>query len=85
MNDLTPEQQIAQHYKAALDSCNLIDSIIALKPKEMTIEEATDTITRNVKHLEIMVAKNYWFGDELGVLTNAIAKGKYEPINVEEE
>ena len=83
-NTITPEQ-IAKHYSAALDSCNLIDSIIALKPKEMTIEEATDTITRNVEHLEIMVAKNYWFGDELGVLTNAIAKGKYEPINVEEE
>ena len=85
MIDLTPEQQIAKHYAACLDSVNLIDSIIAEKPENMTIEEATDTITRNVEHLEIMVSKNYWSGDALGVLTNAIAKGKYEPINVKEE
>jgi hypothetical protein len=85
MNELTPEEQIAKHYAACMDSVALIDSIIALKPKDMTIEEATDTITRNVQHLEIMVAKNYWSGTELSVLTAAIAKGKYEPINTKEE
>jgi hypothetical protein len=85
MNELTPEQQITKHYSACMDSVNLIDSIIALKPEDMTLEEATDTVTRNVQHLEIMVAKGYWHGDELAVLTASIAKGKYEPINVEEE
>lgn len=83
-NTITPEQ-IAKNYSAAMDSVALIDSIIAQKPDDMTLEEATDTITRNVQHLEIMVAKGYWSGDELAVLTAAIAKGKYEPINVEEE
>jgi hypothetical protein len=81
---ITPEQ-IAKHYSACLDSVALIDSIIALKPENMTLEEATDTVTRNVQHLEIMVAKDYWHGDELAVLTASIAKGKYEPINVGEE
>jgi len=83
-NTITPEQ-IAKHFDACMDSVALIDSIIALKPEDMTLEEATDTVTRNVEHLEIMVAKGYWHGDELVVLTAAIAKGKYEPINVEEE
>ena len=35
MNEITAEQ-IAQHYNAAMDSVNLINDIVALKPENMT-------------------------------------------------
>ena len=78
-------EQIAKHYSAALDSVALINDIIALKPENMTLDEATDTITRNVQHLEIMVAKTFWQGQDMTPLTAAIAKGKYEPINTKKD
>ena len=53
--NLTPEQ-IQKHYDAAMDSVNLLN---AGKPEEMTDEEWTDCVSRNVEHLEIMVAKDY--------------------------
>ena len=84
MNEITAEQ-IAQHYSAAMDSVNLINDIVALKPEGMTLDEATDTITRNVQHLEIMVAKTFWQGQDMAPLIAAIAKGKYEPINTKKD
>lgn len=85
MIEITLEQQIAQHYSAAMDSVNLINDIVALKPENMTLDEATDTITRNVQHLEIMVAKTFWQGQDMAPLIAAIAKGKYEPINTKKD
>ena len=50
-------EQIQKHYDAAMDSVNLLK---AGKPAEMTNDEWTDCVSRNVEHLEIMVAKDYW-------------------------
>lgn len=47
-------EEIAQHYKAALDSVALLD---AGKPEQMTDEDWADTVKRNVAHLEIQLAK----------------------------
>lgn len=85
MIELTEQEQIAKHYSACMDSVNLINDIIALKPEGMTLDEATDTITRNVQHLEIMVAKTFWQGQDMAPLIAAIAKGKYEPINTKKD
>jgi len=38
-NQITPEE-IARHYSAAMDSVNLINSIMDLKPEDMDIGEA---------------------------------------------
>jgi hypothetical protein len=40
----------------------------------MTDEEVADTISRNVEHLEIMVAKEWW-GDEDMTAANAAIAG----------
>ena len=69
---ITPEE-IAQHYKAAMDSVNLIN---AGQPEGMTAEEWADCLARNVAHLEIMVAKTYWTDQDLSPLNSAIAAGK---------
>lgn len=54
--NLTAEQ-IQKHYDAAMDSVNLLN---AGKPEEWSDEDWTDCVSRNVEHLEIMVAKDYW-------------------------
>ena len=49
--ELTKEQQVAQDYKAAMDSVNLIN---AGKPADMTDADWADTVKRNKEHLEIL-------------------------------
>jgi len=68
MDDLTPEQ-IAQHYKAAMDSVNLLN---AGKPEEMSDEDWADCVKRNKDHLEIMLAKDFWTNEDLKPLQDAV-------------
>ena len=69
MNELTPED-IQRHYSAALDSCNLLN---AGKPEGMDDQEWADCVQRNVDHLKIMVAKDFWIDQDLAPLNAAIA------------
>ncbi len=63
-------QQIAQHYKACMDSVNLIN---AGQPELMTAEDWADTLKRNKDHLKIMIAKTYWTTENLTPLRTASA------------
>ena len=65
-------EQIAQHYSAALDSVALINELMALDSRD---EEQTATVARNVEHLQIMVAKDFWTTEDLGPLNTAITTG----------
>ena len=65
MTELVQEvtaEEIAQHYKAALDSVALINGD---KPENTTDEEWADTIARNKEHLSIMLAKDFWTTEDL--------------------
>jgi hypothetical protein len=66
---LTPEQ-IAQHYKAAMDSVNLINGG---KPEFMSDADWADCLRRNKEHLTIMLAKDFWTSEDLTPLRNAVA------------
>ena len=68
-NTITPEE-IAQHYKAAMDSVNLIN---AGQPEGMTAEDWADCLARNKEHLKIMLAKDYWTTENLTPLRTASA------------
>ena len=69
MDEQTPEQ-IQKHYDAAMDSVNLLN---AGKPEDMSDEDWTDCVSRNVEHLEIMVAKDFWTdAQDITVLQAAI-------------
>jgi hypothetical protein len=70
MNELTEAQQIAQHYKAAMDSVNLIN---AGQPEGMTAEDWVDCLARNKEHLKIMLAKDFWTTEDLTPLRTASA------------
>ena len=67
IDTLTPEQ-IAQHYKAAMDSVNLINGG---KPEFMTDADWADCVKRNKEHLNIMIAKDFWTTEDLTPLQAA--------------
>ena len=66
--EITPEQ-ISKNYTSALDS---VDLIIKLKSQTKLSKEDIDTIDRNVEHLKIMLAKDYWTNEDLTLFKEAI-------------
>jgi|TARA_B100000073_G_scaffold314765_1_gene290169 hypothetical protein len=72
METLTAEQ-IAKHYSAALDSVALVNELMALSSRD---DDQKATVARNVEHLELMVAKDYWTSEDLAPLNAAIKAGK---------
>ncbi len=76
MEDQTPEQ-IAQHYKAMLDSVWLINAVIA--GETMANESDANkksTVERNVAHLVLMRAKNFWTTEDMTAVDAAIVAGQ---------
>lgn len=72
MSDTPTAAEIAQHYSAAMDSVNLINELMA---QDSRTAEEQDTVDRNVDHLEIMVAKDFWTTEDLTPFNNAITAG----------
>ena len=72
--DVKTEEEIAQDYSAMQDSVNLIDEMRTNPPVDMTDEEVADCISRNVEHLELMVAKDYWTTEDMTTVNAAIGE-----------
>ena len=72
IRDVKTEEEIAQDYSAMQDSVNLIDEMRTNPPEDMTDEEVADCISRNVEHLELMVAKDYWTTEDMKAVNAAI-------------
>lgn len=70
MDEQTPEQ-IAQHYKAMGDSVWLINAIISGETNG-----GKPDVERNVAHLELMRAKDFWTNEDMTAVDAAIAAGK---------
>lgn len=70
----TPEaptaEQIAKHYSSAMDSVNLINGA---KPDYVSNTDWEETVERNKKHLQIMLAKDFWTTEDLTPLRDAAA------------
>lgn len=62
-------EQIQRHYNAAMDSVNLLNNG---KPVGMDDDEWQDVVRRNVEHLKIVVARDFWDGQDLTPLHDAI-------------
>ena len=67
--ELTAEE-IAQNYTAMGHSVDLLN---AGKPEGMEDADWTDTVARNVEHLQLMVAKDYWTTESMTAANAAIA------------
>ncbi len=76
MAEITAEQ-IAQHYTAMGHSVDLINAIIAgTAMADDDAAEKQDCVNRNVEHLEIMVAKDFWTSEDMTAANAAITAGK---------
>lgn len=62
----------AQHYAYALDSVNLINAIVA---DDTGYIEPANCVDRNVQHLQLMVAKDFWTNEDMTPLMSAIRAG----------
>jgi len=67
--ELTAEE-IAQNYTAMGHSVDLLN---AGQPEGMEDDEWTATVSRNVGHLQLMVAKDYWTDEDMTAVNAAIA------------
>ena len=66
-------EEIQAHYDAALDSVTVITDLMA---QDSRTDDETATVARNVEHLQIMVAKDYWTSDHsMAPLNAAITAG----------
>jgi len=71
------KEEIAANYTAMGHSVELINAVIA--GNQMDDEEATERqacVDRNVAHLELMVAKDYWTDESMTDINAAITAGK---------
>lgn len=76
-DEVKTAEEIAQDYTAMGHSVDLINGII--DGSKMADEEAVerqDCVNRNVEHLEIMVAKDYWTSEDMTAVNAAITSGK---------
>ena len=75
--DVKTAEEIAQDYTAMGHSVELINGIIdGSKMADESAEERQDCVNRNVEHLEIMVAKDYWTSEDMTAVNAAIVAGK---------
>ena len=77
MSDEITKEEIAEHYTAMGDSVTLINAIIAgTKMANESAQEKQNCVDRNVEHLEIMLAKDYWTNEDMTAVDKAIKDGK---------
>ena len=69
--------QKAQDYTAMGHSVDLINDIVAgNQDDDMEADDRQDTVDRNVAHLEIMVAKDDWNGEDMTAVNAAVTAGQ---------
>ena len=69
-------EEIAKDYEAMGHSVELINGIIdGSKMADESTEDKEDAVRRNVEHLELMVAKDYWTNEDMTAVNSAIQSG----------
>ena len=77
MSDEITSEEIAQNYTAMGHSVDLINDIVAgNRDDDMEAADRQGTVDRNVEHLELMVAKDYWTNESMTAVNAAITAGK---------
>jgi len=76
MTDTPTAEEIAQNYTAMGHSVDLINDIVAgNQDDDMEAADRQATVDRNVEHLELMVAKDYWTNESMTAVNAAITAG----------
>jgi hypothetical protein len=69
-------EDIAQDHTAMGHSVELINGIIdGTKMADESAEEKQSCVDRNVEHLELMVAKDFWTNEDMTAVNAAITAG----------
>jgi len=69
-------ESIAQHYIALGHSVNVINDVINGEQQAyITESEKSDTVDRNVRHLELMLTRDYWTDEDMTDVNAAIVAG----------
>ena len=77
MTDQKTKEEIAQDYTAMGHSVELINAVVGgTAMADDTAEEKQDCVNRNVEHLELMKAKDYWTTEDMTAVDKAITDGK---------
>ena len=70
-------EDIAQDYTAMGHSVTLINEVIAgTQMADESAEDRQSAVDRNVEHLELMVAKDFWTDEDMTAVNAAIVAGK---------
>ena len=69
-------EERTQDFTAMGHSVDLINDIVAGNHDEWEADERQDCVDRNVAHLEIMVAKDDWDGEDMSAANAAITSGQ---------
>ena len=70
-------EEIAQDYTAMGHSVELINAIVGgTAMADDTAEDKQSCVDRNVAHLELMKAKDYWTSESMTEVDKAITAGK---------
>ena len=76
MTDTPTAEEIQQHYVAMGHSVDLINDIVAgNQDDDMEAEDRQAAVDRNVEHLELMVAKDFWTNESMTAVNSAITAG----------
>jgi hypothetical protein len=76
MSEVRTAEERTQDFTAMGHSVDLINDIIAgNKDGEMDATDRQDTVDRNVEHLQLMVAKTDWDGEDMTASNAAITAG----------
>jgi hypothetical protein len=74
--DVKTAEDIAQDYTAMGHSVELINGIIdESKMADESDEDKQSAVDRNVEHLELMVAKDFWTDEDMTDVESAITAG----------
>ena len=69
-------ESIAQHYTALGHSVTVINDVINDEQEVYVTEsEKSDAVDRNVRHLEIMLTRDYWTNEDMTDVDAAIIAG----------
>ena len=77
MSDEITTEEIVANYTAMGHSVDLINAVIAGdQMADEEAEERQDCVDRNVAHLQLMVAKDYWTDQSMTAVNAAITAGQ---------
>jgi len=75
-DEVKTAEDIAQDFTAMGDSVTLINEVIAgTQMADESAEDRQGAVDRNVEHLELMVAKDYWTTEDMTAVNSAITAG----------